>query len=87
MAEVIGRTPQENARILRSILAGERGPRRDIVVMNAAAALVAANKVSDFKEGVRIAEEVIDSGRAYNKLNELIRFSNNVANVTGTNAG
>lgn len=87
MAEVIGRTPQENARILRSILAGERGPRRDIVVMNAAAALVAANKVSDFKEGVRIAEEVIDSGRAYNKLSELIRFSNNVANVTGTNAG
>jgi len=78
-AELTGRTPEENARILRDILSGEGGPRRDIVVVNAAAALVAGNKASDFKGGCRIAEVVIDSGKAQDKLDRLIRFSNEVA--------
>jgi len=63
------------ARILRGILGGEVGVRRNVVVMNAAAALVAGNKASDLKEGACIAERTIDSGQALGKLDELIEFS------------
>ena len=75
LKEIKGGTPEDNARILRSILKGERGPRRDIAVMNAAAAIVAANRASDLKEGARIAQESIDSGRALEKLDALIKLS------------
>lgn len=54
----------ENAKILLEILKGEAGPRRDVVLLNAAAALLVGGKARDFKEGVRKAEEAIDSGRA-----------------------
>jgi anthranilate phosphoribosyltransferase len=64
-----------NADILRAILAGERGPRRDIVIANAAAALVAAGRASDFREGARLAAESIDSGAARKKLDALIAFT------------
>jgi anthranilate phosphoribosyltransferase len=73
--EIKGGTPEENAGTLRRILSGERGPRRDAVVMNAAAALVAANRASDLKEGARLAEEVIDSRRALEKLETLVKVS------------
>ncbi len=75
LAEIKGGTPEENARILRNILTGARGPQRDVVVMNAAAVLFAANRVSDLKEGARLAEEAIDRGQAREKLENLVRLS------------
>jgi len=75
MAEIRGGTARQNAKILRSILNGEAGAGRNIVVMNAAAALVAGNRAPDLGEGARIAEETIDSGRARAKLDELIQLS------------
>ena len=74
--EVKGDTPENNAKMLRRVLSGEdRGARRDVSVMNAAAALVASNQASDLREGARLAEEAIDSGRALTKLETLIRVS------------
>ncbi len=63
---------EQNAEIIRSILRGERGSRRDIVVMNAGAALVAGLKAGDWKEGVELATASIDSGRAAQALERLI---------------
>ncbi|WP_200907315.1 anthranilate phosphoribosyltransferase, partial [Ardenticatena maritima] len=74
-----GGDPQENARILRAILAGEdRGPRRDVVLLNAAAALVAGGVASDVREGVERAAESVDSGAALRTLDALIAFSQRV---------
>jgi anthranilate phosphoribosyltransferase len=75
MTQVKGGAARQNARILRGILSGEVGARRNIVIMNAAAALVAGNQASDLKEGVCIAEKTLDSGQALAKLDELIEFS------------
>jgi len=86
MAQIKGGTARQNAKILRSILSGEAGARRNIVVMNGAAALVAGNRASDLKEGTRIAEETIDSGRARAKLDELIQFTKRLANVIPSKA-
>ena len=61
-----------NAEITRSILNGEEGPRRDIVLLNAAAAIVAGDKAGDLNEGVQVAAEVIDSGKALEKLDALV---------------
>jgi anthranilate phosphoribosyltransferase len=76
LEEIRGGKPQENAQMIKKILEGETGPRRDVVLLNAAAVFVASRKVSDLKEGVEMARESIDSGRAMNKLKELVRFSN-----------
>jgi len=74
--EVIrGGNAQENARITREILEGEKGPRRDIVLLNAAAAFVAAGLDGDFKEGIQRGKESIDSGRAKEKLDALVHFT------------
>ncbi len=81
MAEIKGETAKQNSEILRSILNGEVGARRNIVVINAAAVLIAGNQASNLKEGTRIAKEVIDSGRAQAKLDELIEFSQSLSNV------
>ena len=70
-----GGAARENARIIREILTGEEGPRRDVVVMNAAAAFVAAGFEPDFRAGAARAEDAIDSGRAREKLEALIRFT------------
>jgi len=75
MTQVRGGTARQNARILRGILNGEVGIRRNIVIMNAAAALVASNRAPDLKEGVCIAEKTIDNGQALVKLDQLIRLS------------
>ena len=75
MTQIRGGTARQNARTLRGILSGEVGVRRNIVIMNAAAALVAGNKASDLKEGVCIAEKTIDGGKALDKLDELIKLS------------
>ena len=64
-----------NAEITRSILNGEEGPRRDIVLLNAAAAIVAGDKARDLNEGVQAAAEVIDSGKALEKLEGLVAAS------------
>ena len=69
-------TPEENAEITKAILRGEKGPKRDAVALNAGAALYVAGKAATLKEGVRMAEELIDSGKAMEKLNEFIRLSN-----------
>ncbi|MAG14587.1 MAG: anthranilate phosphoribosyltransferase [Dehalococcoidales bacterium] len=73
--EVRGGMPEENAKLLRDILDGVKGPGRDVVVMNAAAALLTGNQSSDLKEGARLAEEVINSGRAREKLAGLVKLS------------
>jgi anthranilate phosphoribosyltransferase len=65
----------ENAAILRAILGGETGPRRDIVLANASAALVAAGVAADFRTGVLRAEESIDSGAALAKLERFLEFT------------
>ena len=75
VTQIRGGTARQNARILRNILSGEVGVRRNIVIMNAGAALVAGNKASDLKEGICIAEKTIDSGKALAKLDELIKLS------------
>jgi len=74
-AEIAGGNAQENARIIRSILDGDAGPRRNIVVLNAAAGFVAAGKEEGLDEGIQRAEEAIDSGHAREKLNTLIDFT------------
>ena len=66
----------ENARIIREVLGGEKTPRRDVVLMNAAAALVAAGKSQHLKEGVAVAATSIDSGSASQRLDGLVRFTN-----------
>lgn len=69
----------ENSEIIREILSGERGPRRNIVLFNAAAALMCAGKVEDFRTGIQLAETAIDEGAAARKLNHLIEFTNDNA--------
>ncbi len=71
-----GGSREENALILRSVLEGEEGPRRDVVLLNGAACFTAAGIAADFKEGIEIAESSIDSGNAKEKLESLIEFTN-----------
>lgn len=65
-----------NAAILREVLGGQKGPRRDSVLLNSAAVIVAAGKAEDFNAGLELAAESIDSGRAMEKLSQLIQVSN-----------
>lgn len=75
--ELAGGTPQENAAITRAILDGtERGPKRGAVCLNAGAALYITGKTETMEAGVRLAEELLDSGKAMEKLEEFIRESN-----------
>ncbi len=71
-----GSDAQTNAQIIVTILNGGVGPRRDIVLANAAAALVAAGLANDLKEGVAVAAQSIDSGAARAKLDQLVAFTN-----------
>jgi anthranilate phosphoribosyltransferase len=70
-----GGEPARNAEIARAVLAGERGPRRDIVLLNASAALRAAGMASDWREGLGLAAEAIDQGRAAELLERWARAS------------
>ncbi|MGN1145268.1 MAG: bifunctional anthranilate synthase component II/anthranilate phosphoribosyltransferase [Acetatifactor sp.] len=74
--ELLGGTPQENAEITRRILQGEKGAKRDASVLNAGAALYIAGKADSLYAGVRIAEEMIDSGRAFEQLNRFVELTN-----------
>jgi anthranilate phosphoribosyltransferase len=76
MAELRGGDAKENATIVRGILLGESGPRRDIVLLNAAFALVAAGKAATPAEGLVLAAEAIDSGRALAQLQKLVTLTN-----------
>jgi len=76
LSEIKGGDPSENAIIIREILNGKAGPRRDIVVLNTAFALAAAGLVSDPREGIELACKSIDSGDALRKLEELVNFTN-----------
>jgi anthranilate phosphoribosyltransferase len=73
--ELLGGNPDKNAVITRNILDGEKGPKRDVVLLNAAAALVAAGKTESLTEGIRISEKAIDDGAASEKMKALIRFT------------
>lgn len=75
---LLGGDKDENAKIVLSILKGEKGPKRDVVLMNSAAALVVAGKASDFKDAVLIASDAIDSEYALKKLEEIIKVSNSL---------
>lgn len=74
--QLAGGTPQENAAITRDLLQGRKGPKRDIVCLNAAPALVAGRKASNLQEGFILAGQAIDSGAAAEKLDRLIAFTN-----------
>lgn len=74
-----GGDPAANAQIVREVLGGkDRGPRRDIVLLNAAAALVVSDKVNSFESGCKLAAQMIDSGAANEKLARFVQTSNRV---------
>jgi anthranilate phosphoribosyltransferase len=75
LVEVRGGGPEENARIAREVLGGAKGPRRDVVLLNASAALRAAGIARDWKDGLGIAAEAIDSGRAGDVLQRWAKIS------------
>jgi anthranilate phosphoribosyltransferase len=74
--QLAGGTPQENATITRDILQGRKGPKRDIVCLNAAPALVAGRKAASLQDGFLVAGEAISSGAAAEKLAHLVAFTN-----------
>ena len=77
--ETVGGTPEFNANALRALLDGAEGAYRDAVLLNAAAALVIADKANDLKQGVEIAKESIDSGKAKAKLECLAKLTSEAA--------
>ena len=74
--DLVGGTPEENAEITRRILAGEKGPKRDTVLLNAGAALYIGGKADSFADGIALAAQLIDSGKAAAVLDKLIAVSN-----------
>jgi len=73
--QMTGGDPVENAAITRMILGGEKGPKRDVVLLNTAAALVASQKAADLTTGIELAEQAIDSGAAMGKLEALVAYT------------
>jgi anthranilate phosphoribosyltransferase len=78
---VLGGSPQDNAAIVRAIFAGEPGPRRDIAVLNAGAAIYVSGIVETLEQGVRSAEAAIDDGRAAAALEALASLTRELAPV------
>ncbi|MDP6685474.1 MAG: anthranilate phosphoribosyltransferase, partial [Candidatus Omnitrophota bacterium] len=76
LEDIRGGDSKENAKIVKGVLDGNKGPALDIVLINASCALVAGGRAKDFKEGVKIAKESISSGKAKGKLKALIEFTN-----------
>jgi anthranilate phosphoribosyltransferase len=76
LSDIKGGDAAYNTSIVREILAGRKGPKRDMVLLNAAAAFRAADKVPDIQTGIAMAEESIDSGKARKKLDLLIQRTN-----------
>jgi len=75
-SDLKGGDAKENAVITLEVLKGQVGPRRDIVLLNAAAGLMAAGKAKDFRDGIRLAGDAIDSGAGMKKLEEMKKFTN-----------
>jgi anthranilate phosphoribosyltransferase len=75
LQEIAGGDATENAAIIRAVLAGEKSPRRNVVLLNAAAALVAAGRADRIADAIPLAAESIDSGDAAGKLAALGRFT------------
>lgn len=73
--DLVGGDAKENAQIIKDILNGEKGPKRDIAILNTAAVLYVTGGAASIEEGIKLSNEAIDSGKALNKLNELIEFS------------
>jgi len=82
IADLRGGDREQNAQIIRGIFDGERGPRRDIVLLNAAAALVAGARARDLGDGVELAARSVDSGAARDKLDRLVALSGKLAEDT-----
>jgi len=76
MDDLRGGSAVENAAIIRDILAGRKGPKRDIVLLNAAFGLVAAGKTANVPHGIQLAAEAVDSGRAMKQLESLVQLTN-----------
>lgn len=76
LADITGGAPDHNAAALKRLLEGETGPYRDIVCLNAAAAFLVGDKVETLREGVDLARQVIDEGRALQALNRLVAITN-----------
>ena len=74
--DLVGGDAKENAEITLAVLNGEKGPRRNAVLLNSAAGLYVAGKVDSLEDGIRLAEEVIDSGKALNQLERFIEVTN-----------
>ncbi|MDO5848004.1 MAG: bifunctional anthranilate synthase component II/anthranilate phosphoribosyltransferase [Methanobrevibacter sp.] len=74
--DIVGGDAKTNAEITLNILKGKKGPQRDAVLMNSAAGLYTAGKVDSLDEGIRLAEEIIDSGKALEQLNKFIKLTN-----------
>ena len=79
LEEIKGGDKKQNARILKDLLENrEKGPKRDIVLLNAAAAIVAGGKAGTLKEGVELAGKSIDTGKAKEKLDKLVGYCNKI---------
>ncbi|MBR1393402.1 MAG: anthranilate phosphoribosyltransferase [Ruminococcus sp.] len=75
--DIVGGTPQENAETTKAILKGEeKGAKRDAVLLNAGAAIYVGGKADTFADGIKLAAELIDSGKAYETLEKVIEVSN-----------
>ena len=74
--DLVGGDAKENAMITLAVLNGEKGPKRNAVLLNSAAGLYVAGKVDSLEEGIKLAEEVIDSGKALNQLEKFIEVTN-----------
>ena len=74
--DLVGGDPKENARITLDILKGQKGPKRNAVVLNSAAGLYVAGAAESIGDGVKIAEDMIDSGKALQQLENFIEFTN-----------
>ena len=74
--DLVGGDPRKNAQITLDILKGQKGPKRNAVVLNSAAGLYVAGVVESISDGVSLAEEIIDSGKAFEQLEKFIEFTN-----------
>jgi anthranilate phosphoribosyltransferase len=81
--ELRGGTKEENAATMRRIFQGQRGPIRDVVLLNSAAVLLAGDRVNTIREGIKLAAEVIDSGAALGKLEALVELSQRLGQLPG----
>jgi anthranilate phosphoribosyltransferase len=82
VSDIKGGDAKKNAAIVREVLDGQPGPRRDMVLLNAGAAFYAADKASDMERGIKMAAESIDSGMASQKLKQLVEKTNEEPNIS-----